>query len=235
MKKEKIKKIVVFFSLVIVSTILLCACNQNYYKLLLNNASELRYNIFECDDDYVKATFMSGRREEPYVSDGIASTLKDFGVFNLSFKSNIDLAEIPFEATIDGHTYSGVLEKNPYELNTYAQDIEVVVGDNSTIKIVYSINDIGRSIELKNAMSEWQVGCFDALKQASEELKPFIEKNIVNKKLNAEVYVKIAYDTQSKLKPYFWIVQIINNNGESSQLVIDPVNNEVLVKTNAVQ
>ena len=37
MKKEKIKKIVVFFSLVIVSTILLCACNQNYYKLLLNN------------------------------------------------------------------------------------------------------------------------------------------------------------------------------------------------------
>ena len=233
--KNVFKKVVIFLCLMFVSTVLLCACEKNYYKMLSNNVSEIRYNIFESDDDYVKITYMSGRREEPYVSDGIKNELKDFGVFNLSFKNNVDVEEIAFEAVIDGHTYSGVLEKNPYVLNTYAQDIEVVVGNESKIKITYSVGDIGRSVELTNAMSEWKVDCFDALKQASEELKPFIEKNIVNNKLNAEVYVKIAYDTQNKLKPYFWIVQIINTNGESSQLVVDPINNEVLVKTNAVQ
>ena len=234
MKKNIVKKFFIFISLIFVSTFLLCACEKNYYKLLLNNASELRFNIFESDDDFVKVTFMSGKREEPYVSDGVANKLKDFGVFNVCFKSNIELEEISFEAVIDGHTYSGVLEKNPYELNTYAQDIEVIVGSDSKIKLTYSLGEVGRSVELTNAMVDWQIDYLQAVKQASEELKPFIENNIVNNKLNAEMYVKIAFDTQNKLKPYFWIVQLVNTNGESSQLVIDPVSKDVLVKTNAL-
>ena len=224
------------FYLCLVALCLCCftGCETNYYKLLLNNASEIRYNLFVQDDQYVTATFMSGQREEPYVSDGISNALKDFGVFTVKFKSNVSVAEITFEATIDGHTYTGVMEKNPYELNTYATDIEVVVADQSNIKLIYVVSDVARSIQLKNAMSEWQITCFDALKQASTELQPFIKQHTKNSDLQAEVYVKIAFDTSNNLSPYFWLVQIVATDSTSSQLVIDPLTNEILVKTNAV-
>ncbi len=227
------KKWIIFLSLALIC-LSFAGCQQSNYKLLLNNASELRYNLFVGETDKVYSTYMSGQREEPYVSDGIQNTLQDFGVLTLKFKSNINVQEVQVEITIDGHTYSTVLEKNPYELNSYACDIEILVGDEANISYVYVVNNVSNQVDMNNAQTEWQVDCFNALKRASEELSSFIEKHREGNKLQAEVFVKIAFDSTNDLKPYFWLVQIVATDGTSSQLVIDPLNNEVLVKTNAV-
>ena len=227
------KKWIIFLGLVAIC-LGFSGCEQSNYKLLLNNASELRYNLFVGETDNVYSTYMSGQREEPYVSDGVKNTLQDFGVLTLKFKNNVSIEEVQAQITIDNHTYSAVLEKNPYELNSYACDIEVLVGDEANISFVYVVNDVANQITMQNAQTEWQVDCFNALKRASEELSSFIEKNKSGNKLQAEVFVKIALDSTNDLKPYFWLVQIVATDGTSSQLVIDPLNNEVLVKTNAV-
>lgn len=227
------KKWIIFLSLVAIC-FSFAGCQQSNYKLLLNNASELRYNLFVGETDNIYATYMSGQREEPYVSDGIKNTLQDFGVLTLKFKNNVNVEEIAVEITIDSHTYSAVLEKNPYELNNYACDIEVLVGNEANISFVYVVNDVAKQVDMNNAQTDWQIDCFSALKMASEELEPFIKNHKSGNKLQAEVFVKIALDSTNNLKPYYWLVQIVATDGTSSQLVIDPLNKEVLVKTNAV-
>ena len=227
------KKWLIFLSLVALC-LTFAGCGQNNYKILLNNASELRYNLFVGENNNLYATYMSGQREEPYVSDGIKNTLQDFGVLTLKFKSNVSVNEVQAEITIDGHTYTAVLEKNPYELNSYACDIEVLVGNEANISFVYVVNNVANKVDMAYAQSDWQVDCLGALQKASSELVSFIEKHKTGNKLQAEVFVKIAFDSTNDLKPYFWLVQIVAADGTSSQLVIDPLNNEVLVKTNAV-
>ncbi len=222
-----------FYFIIALICIFFAGCTPSYNSLINQNISEQRETLFVATDEYVKCTFMSGLREEPYEINGVSNKLVQFGVFTITVLSvpSEELSEIAYEATVNGKVYTGILEKSPFEQCVYAGDIGINIRQNATISLFYVINQVGRTINLENKMTDWVVNCAEAKEIASRELKNFISEYVVNNKLNAEIYVKIASDASGTLKPYYWLVQVVGTDLKTSQVVIDPFNKEVLVKT----
>lgn len=222
-----------FYFIIALICIFFAGCTPSYNSLINQNISEQRETLFVATDEYVKCIFMSGLREEPYEINGVSNKLVQFGVFTITVLSvpSEELSEIAYEATVNGKVYTGILEKSPFEQCVYAGDIGINIRQNATISLFYVINQVGRTINLENKMTDWVVNCAEAKEIASRELKNFISEYVVNNKLNAEIYVKIASDASGTLKPYYWLVQVVGTDLKTSQVVIDPFNKEVLVKT----
>ena len=84
-------KKIIYFIMLLASTLFLTACGGTPLELCKQNLSEVRYNVFAGNTDNYTATFMSGKRENPYVVNGKHEKVVDFGLLTVTFTGDSPL------------------------------------------------------------------------------------------------------------------------------------------------
>ena len=215
MKKIKLFLVFIFFF----SFLLLFGCKDNTNILVQEKISEVRFNLFTISSDEISVNFTSGFRENPYILNGKSENKKEFGVITVKFlKEQENKSSLPnFVITINDMDFDGEFELNPFD-QTYVQDVETYVLDDSIIFIKIMWGDYSFEGELKNLSKTFNLS-------SKKALNIFIKNNI-----DFEVYVKIINDPSINLDKYYFYVCLITTNGESMSVIIDPNSQEILAK-----
>lgn len=226
MKKIFIISLIFCFSCLI----FVAGCTNNLYLSVQEKLSEVRYNLFTGGNDEINVKFTSGFREDPYILDGISQSKKEFGIITVKFLKEISnkLTNPNFVITIESMDYDGEFELNPFD-QTFVQDIETFVLDNTTISIKICYADFVFEGELKNISNSFSINHKDALNIFVKEFKKDIQTLLKNKK-DFEVYVKILSDPSLNIDKNYFYVCLLSNFGDSFSAIIDPYSGIILAK-----
>lgn len=230
MKNSKKLLLTTFILIIAVSVFGGCFSNK-YYNLTLNKLSEVRYNLYEGENDQICVTLMSGKREEDYVINGYNTKLVDFGVLTFKVK-NEDYAKFDkakFVLLVGTKRYDGDLEKNPFD-GSFVTDIGKIIDSNEQIFAKIMMGDFIGETTLANVNNSWTVNYEEALKIACKELKGQLDKFMENGEFAGEGYIKIINDLEAKINTYYWYVNFVNRKGENIAVIIDPNTKEILAK-----
>ena len=225
------KKFVFLFSVCLITIMLFPGCtNLKVYELAKNNIAEQRENLFVGENENIKATLISGKREKEYVINGYCTEPCEFGVLTFTIKNEQNLSDnVNYVLTIGTTRFDGILEKNPYD-GTYVCDIKKTVLNEEMISAKIIAGEFVESVELKSVILNWNVNHDDALKLACKELNKELETFIENDVFNGECYIKILNDSDIGDTSYFWYVNFVSRNGKNYAVIINPISNEIMAK-----
>ncbi|MDD4211494.1 MAG: hypothetical protein PHC46_03820 [Clostridia bacterium] len=200
--------------------------------LVLKNLSEVRYNLFQGDNEKLNATFMTGEREETYILNGVATELIDFGIITLNFKEpqTARFGVPTYKLTIGDNYYEGEFEKSPFNVN-YVADIGIKMPDDSQVYLLVEWDDLYETLKLDPISPNWEINWEKALEIGMENIAGTnFEELISEGKLNAEVHLIIIGDPQGITDKYYWYISIYGQAGSTIELVIDPMTGELISK-----
>ena len=210
-----------FLILFFVVNIMLGGCYKDTTFIALNNSiAEKRISLVYGECDGVKATIMTGYREEDYVINGVASNLIEFFVltFYVEGFDAYDYGEATFILNIGIDRFTGVLELNPYD-NSLVVDIGKIydVSEN----VMAKLNILGKTYKIyfKPVSSEWCINADSAIDIYYKTFKGDLKNFVVKDKLNGEVYVKILQEEIGK--QYYWYISFVSTDGKSVSALID--------------
>lgn len=224
-----LKKFFIVF-IVFITIFSFSGCSNNINQEIQERLSEVRFNLFEASSDIINVKFSSGFREEPYVLNGKSENKKEFGVITVKFLINItNKTNLPsFVITINEMDFDGEFELNPFD-QTYVQDIETFVLDDSNISIKILWNNIDFEGELKNLTNNYNCNHTKALSIFIKEYNKNL-KNLLKNDIEFEVYIKIINDPSLEINKNYFYVCLLSISGESFSVVIDPLSCEILAK-----
>ena len=225
---KNLKKMLIMFLLI--CPILIFGCSNNVDLIVQESLSEVRYNLFVAGNEEVNVKFTSGFREAPYVLNGKSENKKEFGVITVKFLKNFSNknANPNFVITISDMDFDGELELNPFD-QTYVQDIETFVLDDSSVSIKISFGDFTFEGNLKNVSNDFAINHKEALNIFVKEFKKDIQTLNRNGK-DFEVYVKIINDPSLEIDKNYFYVCLLSSTGESFSVIIDPNSGNILAK-----
>lgn len=215
--------------LLITTAILFSACGGTTLQLCQQNLSEVRYNVFDGQNDTYSATFMSGKREEPYSVNGKSENAVDFGLLTVTFRGADTPLTAKYKLIINDTEKIGDLEYNQYE-NNFMVDIKEIVQDDAKITLDVIVGTTTSSTELVCKNSDFEITWQTALNIGAKELENQIKENTTNGKLNGEVYLKIITDLNGNFDDYFWYVSLYTKNGDTFAIIINPKTGEVMAR-----
>ncbi|MBO4412961.1 MAG: hypothetical protein J5779_03000 [Clostridia bacterium] len=189
------------------------------------NLSDVRCGVFDGKNDDLIATFVYGQREQNYAQDGTASPLTDFGIITVNLLKKYDKTQIPFTLKTLDETYSGTLEKSPYN-QQYLTDIEKQIKD-GTLTLVLSLENEEIEIELNKKSDDFEIDFNQALKIGEDALKDEILNN--NSK-RMEFQLKLISQNEIEFGKYFWQFIVITEDGNKHFVTFSTSNPEILVK-----
>lgn len=232
--KKKGKKILWFALGMVVFCALIILCYQLFFKveplkLAKENVSEKGVSFFvDSTADNANLKVSSGMRENPYNLDGVHNEMKPFTL--LIFKTSLNgISDPTFVAKINGVEYQGVLELNPCD-GTFVTDLGVLIGNDSTIEVAVSVNDLVFNFTPTNLNSAWGLDFDEALDVGLENMKGIIESLVENGKFNGECYVKVISDPSGMLNIYYYYIGIVDVSGNIYSIVLDTADGKVLSK-----
>lgn len=195
-----------------------------------NNISDLRQGIYDGQCEEYNATFVYGTRENPYLADGVANKMVEFGIISVIFETKPTENETTeFLLEIDGKkTVSGTLEKSPYT-NEYMADIGATVPDGSTLKLIVKLNGEEISVPLTNQNTSWQINSSKAYEIGKNALKNEIAE-IKNNNQSYELHIKITTQQETNFGKYYWQVTVISSSGKKHNVLFSPQSEEILLK-----
>jgi|GEM_PF-2973058 hypothetical protein len=228
------KFLIVVASVILGTTGVMSLMNNNNSNLDLakENISEVRYNLFAASTDEVSATLMTGEREDPYILDGIANDLVDFGIIDVTFKEDTtDYVGTPtFRLTVGDNFIDGELEESPFEKD-YIADIKTQVDTENQVFLLVEWNDLYQTLEMNPVSPDWECDWEASLELAIEEIEGRNFNRLVeNGELKAEVHVMIVAEPEVSEDTYYWYVNIYGRDGSRVTIVIDPTNCEILTR-----
>ena len=222
------KKLVFFIALILfvfVSSLFLVGCGSPNNNVL-NNLSDIRYGVFDGKNEVAIASFVYGEREENYSPDGICNKLTDFGIITVNLKQKYDKNEIQFALSDGTKTYSGTLEKSPYN-SEYLADIGEQITIDTPLTLTLSIDSESNEIILTKKSSDFQIKYEEAIDIGKKALKKEIESN--NSK-RLEFQLKLISQNEIEFGKYFWSFSLIADDGTKHTVVFSTSSPDILVK-----
>ena len=210
-----------FLILFFVVISLLGGCGKDETFVALNNSlAEKRISLAYGECDGVKATIMTGYREEDYVINGVASNLIEFFVltFYVDGFDAYDYGVATFVLNIGMDRFTGELELNPYD-NSLVVDIGKIYDISENV--MAKLNLLGKTYKIyfKPISSTWAISADMAIEIYYTTFKNELKNFVVKDKLNGEVYVKILQEDIGK--QYYWYISFVSTDGKSVSALID--------------
>ena len=195
-----------------------CSGCNNLYVKAYKNISECRSCLFAFEGEDCFATFTSGKREDPFLYDGINNELVSYGVLLVKYKSQFDVNILPnFVLLIDSMQYSGKLEYNPID-STFVVDIKKEATQNSDIYLRLWGGGVNEQSHMK-CLSNAFIGYKEALKIAVFNIKDMGNSSKDLKNLRGEFFIKFV--GEESLVNINYYVQFITKDKETIIFIID--------------
>lgn len=216
------KKFFILFVTLIVCACF-CGCTGSTNKAI--SYKQTTYLIGECEQ--FNLTVISGKRESPYVMDGVRGDLVEFCAITLKPNSNDGVNQnYGYEVNVDGESYTGSLNKDTFG-TTFSGDIGVDIGESIT-SIVIKFGDETTTVMLENMMANALIGADDALSIAENALKDTLSQLEEDDK--REIYLKFVSDIIGDESVYYWYVAYVGEGGRYSAVLIDVVSGDIIAK-----
>ena len=231
MFKQKIKWIYFLFVGFAFLVLGLISCGKVNYDIFKNNLSEVRYNYFSGSVGEYLVTFTSGMREVDFKLNGVHTENVEFGILSITLPKDVEfVSSANYKLEYGNKLISGSLEQNPFDL-TLIVDIGFIINDVDEMKVTFKMGDITKYITIKDVTKNFKLNYEDALNLFVESNYTQLEKFIVKGELQAEVYVKIMYDTTVDSN-YYYLIRVLGRTGETLSGIINPITGELLAVTN---
>ncbi len=229
--KQKIKWIYFIFVGFAFLVLGLISCGKINYDVFTKNLSEVRCNYFSGVVGEYLATFTSGLRESDFKLNGYHTDNVEFGILTITIPNDVEyVSSASYKLEYGNKLISGTLEQNPFDLTLMA-DVGFVIDDVEEMKVTFKMGNITKYITIKDVTKNFKLNHTTALNLFVEENYNKLEKFISNGELQAEVYVKIMYDTKIDSN-YYYLIRVISRTGETLSGIINPMTGEILAVTN---
>ena len=205
----------------------LSGCDAKLEQNIWDNVAEYRQFVVFGDNDNMSVTFMCGKREVDYKSDGVATDLIPFGVITITLDRNIPIDTMNYVLYVGTEKYTGDLQQNPFD-KTLVADIGKIVDQTQNISIDVILNGEKYSLKLNRIDNDWVVSMHDCVKifvdKYKEDIKSFVNKNV----FEGEVYLKIIDDYDKHKSDFYFYISFISRQGSSISMLISPKTGEIL-------
>lgn len=216
-----------FLIVVMMCATLFCACDTDLTKTYISHIADIRTTFFEGQTENFIVTLTTGQRESPYVLDGIANPLMDFGILTIYPKSTVQNSSFTYCIEIAGEAKEGEFEKSPYD-SSFAADIERQVPENAEIFVYIKDGATVEISKLECVSCRFAIDSNKAVKIAIESEKQSLTEFLQNS--NYEIYVKVVADNSGEIGEKFWYVMFLREDGKEYAFIIDPNSCAVLAK-----
>ena len=195
-----------FFLLSVLALALtLGGCGQDNIAIIQKKIVESRDTYFVSQDKENLFTLVSGKREDPYQTDGVVGDLVDFALLSFEPATALSYTSLNYFIVIDNIEYEGEIEKSDFS-SGYVVDIEKSVPQTATVSVRIFKDNFEAQSNLTCVSKDFTINQIDAIKIAYNALKSQFDANISKGALCGEVYVKIWKDFSSDKCEYFWYV-----------------------------
>lgn len=191
-------------------SLICCAGCGNSVSVSMSEQTEV---YFYGEQDDMKASVSVGKREEPYILDGIHCDVVDFSLVVIETdKPIVDSFNIVL--SVNGKEFDVVLELNPLNM-TYMADAGLkILGED---RVVIQVDNM--TMQLNNISKDFVVGSRDAIQIATDKI---VDKNIDMGK--SEAYLKLLNGNKFGGQGLYWYFTLLSENGESENILIDTMN-----------
>lgn len=225
------KKLILLVLLVVLVCAFFVGCDKGTKDTtILDAVSELRQDVLVGSSDNFSVKLCVGKKEEPYIADGKAGNVQSNLEVTVVLKKEMpDVTEFQYKLSLGERTSEGILKANLFG-DAYNINLKNFEFNGEKVTLMIKGGEVEETIELKSVLSENMIKHDEALKLATEELQTHIDQLIVDKKLQAEVHVKLINSASNVNSKYYWYVVFIKADGKNMAVLIDPETKEIAVK-----
>ncbi len=190
--------------------------------------SQIQTSLYTFKNNYIKAEFSFGKREEPFNDDGNPTKNVDYSLLEVELLlQDIDTNFLFVNININNEIKRCKLRKNPFK-NSYIEDIKICDKNLNIFLINIEIFD-DNFYQLKCITKLFNFSYKDAQKKSINEYKEYLLKKL-NNKCKFECYLTIAKGYDTKIR-YFWKLKIITTDFETKYALFDTNTLELILKT----
>lgn len=191
------------------------------------NVSEMDEVLLSGEDENFFVTLCIGKRENPYIVDGISCELIDFAVLTAHKKgNNISSTDVLFSLNLKNDRKTGVFEVNPFD-GSFVVDLLSVGDDLENVSVDITQGEKTFNIALSPALEESCAKANDVLEIASKQFDDVKDRVYQNGKMIGELYVRLM---QNQGQKPLWYVSLITQEDELFAMIIDPESKQVIAK-----
>ena len=164
-----------------------------------------------------------GKRENPYIIDGVHQENCDFSLVVIDFNKVLDENKILVSLYINDIESKLELYFNPVN-NVYMNDLGYSLNQNDKIEIVYQ----NFNIIFKDSSKDFKVDYKLAINLSINKLKKEISDAYVNGIFEGECYLKVLrYQNQNK-EDLFWAFTFVDRHSGSYNILIDVYDSKII-------
>ncbi|MBQ8792718.1 MAG: hypothetical protein IJZ62_03810 [Clostridia bacterium] len=197
-----------------------CFEGNNIYSLM----SEQAKIYFSGEGEGVKANIAVGKRENPYIMDGVHNELVDFSLITVSVNSGMAEENLQISLSINGQVSNILLELNPLNMS-YMADLGYALNGDDEITITVE----GKSFELINIGENFEVDCNQAIEIALNSIED-VSSFKKNGKFACEGYLKILDGSKFGGEGLYWCFTLIGEDKTSSNILINTMDKNDVFK-----
>ena len=185
--------------------------------------SELTEKIYFGESETYQVTALTGKRENPYASDGVKGETYPFFSLTVKVKGERSLGEeFGVSATVNGETYACDLTFSPLgEKLTGSLPVKAPAGDSSVALTVYRGGESQTvTLTCPTTVCKYE----EALSSAVNTLGKDVSRHVKKGKFQGEIHARLTR-VQSVT---YWFITFIPLQGESCSALADAATGEVL-------
>lgn len=202
------------FLFILILPLALTGCRDNSLKNLM---SEVTNDYYFADCELYSLSISVGKRENPYLIDGIHNNVVDFSLITLKIKENLANANgLSCKLIVDEKEHNVMLVYNPVA-NAYMFDLGFALSSKAEIKFDYS----GICAEPQLISKDFKVSSSEAIKIAQNMLRQ--NKEIMSQ---GEGYLKVVCENGKA--PMFWYFSYVSANNKSYNIIISVEDGSIL-------
>ena len=201
----------------------LTGCQKSTSRLVEDNMSEITYDYYFAENSNFSVSISVGKRENPYLIDGIHHANVDFSLITFKDKTfSIKDRTIDCQIVIDGKPLDITLEYNPIG-NAFMADLGFKIKTNENVDFVY--NDTSLNIPL--ASQDFGISSSEALDISCQRFEELIKKYTTKNTLQGECYLKIL-GLRGDDNNIFWCFTFVGRDNKSYNLIINIASGSIL-------
>ena len=208
---KRLISIILSVVLTLSALFLISGCDYVDEKKELEKVSDLRCYYFTGNSDNYFVEMYGGKRESPFIADGVCGKLQDYVRIKVLVKSGEE-GDYEYHIGINEEEYTGKLSMEvlggTYVANLNAKDL----GSEYVLKITHDGNT--EEVILKSALTDDSLSWQKAKEKAEKELSDCIS----DMGDEYEIYVKFIEGEKNSFN-YFWYVAFLNDERVCAALI----------------
>lgn len=195
-----------------------------------NSISEIRLDIYEGRGEFFDVNIYIGKRESPYILDGISEKLVDYCLINVMPAEELEEGyALYFTLTGGSYNESGTLIED-LATGKFRIDLGKYYSGISELNITFNCGEIYESVTLTSKYSTDMIQWKDALAIAKDSLTESFADAYSGKDFLGEIFIRFVNNPFMGEDKYFWFIMLKDRNGKMSTVLIDSVDSTVVAR-----